>query len=318
MSELFFAAFTPMFGAVARIFLIIVFAAVLVRKKYITQDQVKSLSKITVSLLLPCMLFAKISQSFHPDLTPFWWAIPLSSMGMIGIGLVFGYLFYLRTYHQKQFLLPLASMQNAVYLVLPIGKFMYPDQFDQFALYNFLFLIGFMPVVWSIGKILITGSSFKVVNWKEFLTPPLITAMATLLLVMVNGQRFIPKMVLESIDLIGEATIPVSNIVLGATIGSVSLKVLPRFSDVLRLMSIKFILIPIVVIAIIFFTKLHISNPLLANLLIIESAAAPATALVLQIRAYGGDKQTVGSLMIIAYLICLLAIPFWVGIGQLL
>jgi predicted permease len=47
--------------------------------------------------------------------------------------------------------------------------------------------------------------------------------------------------VLDSVSLVGEATIPVSNIVLGATLGTISLKVWPKFIDLLKITSIKFI-----------------------------------------------------------------------------
>lgn len=318
MYEIFIQAFTTMLGAVGRIFLVIVVAGILVRKNILKEEHVKALSQVTVNILLPCMMFSKISTSFHPDTIKYWWSIPLASSVMIFTGVLFGYLFYLKTYKQKQFLIPLGSMQNAVYLVLPIGMFMYPDQFDRFAIYNFLFLIGFMPVVWSFGKVLIIGDSFRNIKFKEFLTPPLIAALGTLGFVLLGLHKFVPSLVMDSINMIGDATIPISNIVLGATLGAISFKILPELGDVLKLTTIKYLLIPITVITILHLIGLKDSNPLLANLLVIESASAPATALILQVRAYGGDRQTIGSIMIISYAVCLLAIPFWIAVWQIL
>lgn len=318
MSELFTDTFITMFGAVGRIFLIIIAAGILVRKGVLKDEYVKALSKITVNILLPCLLFSKISNNFNPGEFDFWWAIPLSSALMILLGVGYGYLFYIRTYKTKQFLIPLGSMQNAIYLVLPIGMFMYPDQFDLFTLYNFLYIIGFMPIVWSLGKVLITGQSFKSIKIREFLTPPLVTALSTLTFVFLGLNRFVPTMIMDSVDLVGDATIPISNIVLGATLGGISFKVLPKLSDVLKLTTIKFMLMPLSVMLMLYWIGLKEHNPLLANMLVIESATAPATALILQVRAYGGDKQTVGSLMLISYTICLFAIPFWIGVWQLL
>lgn len=317
MIEVFTEAFGTMLGAVGRIFIIIVGAGLLVRKGIISDEQVKALSKVTVNILLPAMLFSKISSSFRPGEIAYWWMIPLSSATMIFIGIALGYLFYFRKAHEKQFLFPLASMQNAIYLVLPIGMFMYPDEFDRYTLYNFLYLIGFMPIVWSIGKVLITGSSFKTVKAREFVTPPLVSALATLILVFLGLHRFVPSMVMDAVGLVGDATIPVSNIVLGATLGSISLKQFPKMSDLIKLSVIKYMLLPLIVLAVIYLTGLKQINPLLANMLMIESAAAPATALILQVRAYGGDRQTIGSIMLISYGICLLAIPFWVAVLQL-
>lgn len=316
MYDIFSEAFITMLGAVGRIFLVIIAAGILVRKKILIEDHVKALSWVTVNILLPCMMFAKISSNFQPDTVRYWWVIPLSSSAMILTGVGFGYLFYLKKYREKQFLIPLASMQNAVYLVLPIGLFMYPEQFDQFAIYNFLFLIGFTVVVWSLGKVLITGDSFKNIKVKDFITPPVVASMGTLIIVLLGLHKFVPDMVMDSIDLVGNATIPVSNIVLGATLGGISFKILPKLSDVLKLTAIKYLLIPLTVIGVLYWIGLKETNPLLADLLVIESAAAPATALILQVRTYGGDRQTIGSNMIISYAICLLAIPFWISIWQ--
>ena len=317
MLETFFSSFLIMLDALGRIFLIIVVAGLLVRKNVITQDHIKAMAHITVNILLPCMLFSSFVKNFNPVEMPDWWLLPLSCLGMIGFGLGLGYLFYPRTFRQKQNLFPLASMQNAIYLVLPIGRFIFPDQFDEFLVYSFLFIIGFTPTAWSIGKILITGRQFKDVKWREFLTPPFIASVGTVLLVLSGLHRFVPALVLDSVSLVGEATIPVSNIVLGATLGTISFKVWPSLIDLLKITSIKFFFIPLATVIVLHFLGLKESNSLLASLMVIESAAAPATALILQVRSYGGDKQTIGSMMLISYAICLLAIPFWIAVWQL-
>ena len=318
MLETFFSSFLIMLDAVGRIFLIIVVSGLLVRKKVITQDHIKAMAHVTVNILLPCLLFSSFVEHFNPTEFPNWWLLPLSCIAMISFGLGLGYLFYPRTFRQKQNLFPLASMQNAIYLVLPIGRFIFPEQFDQFLVYSFLFIIGFTPTAWSIGKVLITGRQFKDVKWREFMTPPFIASVGTVLFVLSGLHRFVPALVLDSVSLVGEATIPVSNIVLGATLGTISLKVWPSLSDLLKITSIKFLFIPLATIIVLHLLGLKESNPLLATLMVIESAAAPATALILQVRTYGGDKQTIGSMMLISYAICLLAIPFWVAIWQIL
>lgn len=316
MLDTFFSSFLVMLDAVGRIFLIIFVAGFLVRKNVIKQEHIKSMATITVNILLPAMLFSSFVKNFDPVEIPDWWLLPLSCVSMIAFGLGLGYLFYPRTFKQKQNLFPLASMQNAIYLVLPIGRFIFPEQFDQFLVYSFLFIIGFTPTAWSIGKVLITGRELKDITWREFITPPFVASVGTVLLVLSGLHRFVPNLVLDSVSLVGEATIPVSNIVLGATLGTISLKVWPKFIDLLKITSIKFFFIPLVTIAVLHYLGLKESNPLLASLMVIESAAAPATALILQVRSYGGDQQNIGSMMLISYAICLLAIPFWISVWQ--
>lgn len=318
MLDTFFSSFLIMLDAVGRIFLIIIAAGFLVRKNVIKQEHIGAMANLTANVLLPCLLFSSFVINFKPSDIPDWWLLPLSCVAMIGFGLGLGYLFYPKTYREKQNLFPLASMQNAIYLVLPIGRFAFPDQFDDFLIYSFLFIIGFTPTAWSIGKVLITGRSFKDVKWREFITPPLVASVGTVLLVLSGFHRFIPKMVLDSVSLVGEATIPISNIVLGATLGTISLRVWPSIIDLLKITSIKFVFIPLATITVLCIIGLKEINPLLASLLVIEASAAPATALIVQLRSYGGDKQTIGSMMLISYAVCLLAIPFWVAVWQII
>jgi predicted permease len=60
------------------------------------------------------------------------------------------------------------------------------------------------------------------------------------------------------------------------------------------------------------------TNPLLADEMIIQSAAAPATALILQVRTYGGDLKKIGGITFISYLITLIAIPLWLTVWKIL
>jgi predicted permease len=57
---------------------------------------------------------------------------------------------------------------------------------------------------------------------------------------------------------------------------------------------------------------------LLAEFFVIEAAAAPAVALVLQVRTYGGNEQRVGAVMFLSYLACTVTLPAWVAVWRLL
>jgi hypothetical protein len=60
------------------------------------------------------------------------------------------------------------------------------------------------------------------------------------------------------------------------------------------------------------------TNPLLADEMIIQSAAAPATALIIQVRTFGGDINKIGGVTFISYLITLLAIPVWLTVWKMM
>jgi len=315
MNELFIPAFVNMFEALLRIFIIILLAGILVRKKIITTQQIDALSRITVVVLLPALVFSNTLLHFDPKKLSYWWLLPLLGIAMSILGVFIASIVFFKDFKKKKNMIALASMQNAGYLVLPIGQVIYPDHFEAFATLTFLFILGYNPVLWTAGKQLITSSEEKqqLINWKQIITPPAAANLISLLIVLLKLQKIFPAIVIEPIDFLGKAAVPVATFVLGATLGSISLKHFHDIGDIIKVLSVKYILIPLTVMLLLAYFKTGEKYPLLSDFLIIQAAAAPATGLILQVRSYGGNRQKVAETMFIAYIICLLALPFWIA-----
>jgi predicted permease len=315
MTELFWAGFGGMLNALAVVFIIIFGAGFLVRKKIVTDEHIDSLSKLTVTVLMPCMIFSNTLSEFKPQELPQWWLLPLVGIVMSLIGVGISVLFFADNLKKHRNMIAVASMQNAGYLVLPIGQVVYPEQFKEFALITFLFILGYNPLLWTLGKHLATATHEKVkINFKMLISPPAVTNISTLIIVLLGLAPYFPKVFIDSAEMLGKATVPSANFVLGATLGTISLRKFPDFLDILRVTAIRYLIIPIATIAVLYWLRLWETQPLLADFFVIQSAAAPATAIMLQVRAYGGEQQKVGSMMLWAYLICLVALPFWIAI----
>ncbi|MEA2013287.1 MAG: AEC family transporter [Verrucomicrobiota bacterium] len=315
MNNIFFPTFILIFKAVIQITLVAIAGGILVRKKIITPKQVKFLASVTIKIFLPCLIFSKLVTYFDPGAFKIWWLIPVSAVLIIFAGLLLGALFFIRELPEKKNMLSLSGIHNASYLILPIGAFVYKDNFGQFSLYVFLFTIAMSPILWSIGKELSTERNEKL-SLKKLLTPPLYANFFGLLVVFTHTKWLIPEPVMGAIDLIGGAAIPVATLVLGATLGSISFKKWAPTKDILRVVIVKLVFVPIITIFVLNATGLHLTYPFLAEFLVLEAASAPATGTILQIRNYGGDTQKVGSIMIVCYLLCILTIPFWIAVWR--
>jgi predicted permease len=315
MDTIFWNGFFHTAEALARIFLIILLAGFLVRKKIITTEQIDGLSKITVIVLLPALVFSNTLQHFEPEYLSYWWILPLLGIGLSILGLVLAFLMFLPDYHQKKDLLALASMQNAGYLVLPVGQVIYPEHFTDFAILTFLFILGYNPVLWTLGKYLVTVQKNQKISFelKKIITPPAAANIISLLLVILGWQHIFPDTLVQSVDFLGKAAVPVATFVLGATLGTISLRKLPALCDIFRVIFIKYLLIPVLVIGILYFFEIYKNYPLLSDFLVIQAAVAPATGLILQVRAYGGNREKIAGIMFIAYIFCLIMLPFWLA-----
>jgi predicted permease len=317
MNDLFLNTFLSVFKGIIKIFIIGGIAGLLVWRKVILQSFVDGLSNITVYVFLPCLIFSTIISGFNPHQERYWWIIPIAVIIVILAGMGIASLMFIPDFKRHRNVLPLASMQNAAYLVLPIGEFIYPDQFEHFAVYCFLIVIGLNPVLWTIGLYFVTGQKRSDFLWRQLLTPPFVVNIVSIILVLTSVHKFIPVIFTDSIGMLGKATVPSATFILGATLASV-VKSLPGFWVTFRIIFVKFVLLPGIAILILYTLKVNETNPLLADIMVIQSAAAPATAFILQVRTYGGDLQKIGGITFISYFVTLIAIPVWLTVWKMI
>ncbi len=311
--EAFLTGFYTVFYAMMKIAAVAAIAGLLVKKSILSDDDITSLSRVTVNVLLPCLIFSSIITDFDPSKISWWWTLPLAALAMNLLGLSAGRLIFNSRFHENRELVAMGALQNSAYLVLPLGQALFPDQFHTFANLCFIFVMGNTPVMWSAGKVLITGKGEM--NLSGFMTPPLAASLAGVGLVLLNLEGYVPQLATDATRMLGSATIPVATFILGATLGQVTLSHLPPLTSLLKMTAIKFFLLPLATLGALIFLDIPARMPLVASLLIMEAAAAPATALILQSRAYGGDTPKVGSTMLISYFICIFAIPFWISLA---
>jgi predicted permease len=318
MIEAFASTFFSTLPAIAVVFLVVLISVVMARRGLITPTQIDGLSAAAVNLFLPCLIFAKVVENFEPASQPGWWALPIAGIVIALVGTGLGAIAFIGQLPGKKDMLPLAGMQNAGYLVLPVGLALYPDRFDIFAVYVFLFVLGFNPILWGFGKLLVTGNSGQKPRLRDLLTPPLVANLVGIGAALGGAGRVLPAPVLDAIDLVGTAAVPVATVVLGAVLGGISVRFRLHLGDAVRAMTVKFFVLPLLVLLVLQAVRLHATNPLLAEFFIIEAASAPAVGLVLMVRTYGGNEQRVGTVMFLSYVACTLALPAWIAVWRLI
>ena len=318
-ADLFLRVFTETFLVISQIAIVVAGAWFLAARGVIKQDLVKGLSDVTVVVFLPCLMFSNIIDTLKPAEQPLWWMVPLVSFVIfIGTTLLAALAFAGESFRKNRDLIPLAAMQNAAYLVLPIGQALVPQDFDRFALYCFLYVLAHNPLLWSIGKFFNTSSTGRPFAWGDLVTPPFIANLTAVLLVLIGARAWIPVPVKGALGLVGSATIPVSLVVLGATLGGMAHRFRFHMSDAIRTLGVKLVVIPLVLVLILSATTLKQTDPTLALLLVLQAASAPAMNIILQIHTYGGNLERTGTIMVLGYVAALFTIPAWVAVWQVM
>jgi predicted permease len=332
MNDVIIQSFSSTFISMLQIFFIILAAGLLLRKKVLSQENLQGLSVATVDVFLPCMVFTSIVADFRPGEFDIWWVLPLSGLLLTAVGMLLGWLFFVRELPRKRNMIPLAGVQNAGFMILPLGKILFPDRFDQFSIYVFMFTIGQSLPIWTIAKLMTTADPDARLRWQDMLTPPFIVTIVAVVVVFsgLHSIFFVTEApqaaysfntilatIFNGVRLLGDATVPLMIFILGGVLGSIKFKWRAYFGDIIRVVFVKFLLLPLMVIGVLLYSEIGPAIPLLAVFFVIQSSSAPAISLVLQVKKYGGDEQKIGSMVLVCYLVCLFMLPFWVSVWQM-
>jgi predicted permease len=317
MTAAFLAAFGNTFLAISQIAIVVAGAWILASRGVVRPSAVRGLSDVSVNVFLPCLIVSNILDTLQPSRQPLWWVVPLVAAGMILGGMAIGTLAFAGDLGDKRDMVPLASMQNAGYLILPVGQVLIPGEFDRFALYTFLYILAFNPLFWSVGKALVTsGGGGGPFTWRGLLTPPLLANLLALGLVLTGARVLVPGPLAGAVRLVGSATIPVAVFVLGASLGGMAHRFRAHLADAARALSVKLMVIPLLTVLALWATGLRQRDPTLALMLLLQGASPPAVNIMMQINTYGGNMERSGTVILLGYLAALLTIPAWVAVWQ--
>lgn len=314
----FFRVFTETFLVISQVAIVVAAGWILAARGVVKPEVVKGMSDVTLVVFLPCLMFSNIISTFQPAQQPLWWILPLVGIAMFTGTTLIATLAFAGSLREKRDLIPVAAMQNAAYVVLPIGQVLIPRDFDRFALYCFLYLLTYNPLFWTVGKVLNTSGGSGAFSWRDLITPPFAANLVAVLLVLTGARAFLPGPLTAAVRLVGSATIPVSVFVLGATLGSMAHRFRHHLADAVRTLGVKLVVIPLLTVLVLSATNLKETDPTLALLLVLQGASAPAMNIVLQITTYGGNLERTGTIILLGYVTSLLTVPAWVAVWQVM
>ena len=310
-------SFLATFAALVKVAVVIVVSAWLVRKEIFNETHIRALTGVVVNLALPCLIFESIIHNFEVSAFPNWWKFPLLGAGLTGVALTLALVVFWRDKELGYTLSALAAFQNAGYLILPIAEVLFPEQFGRFSVYLFLMLLSYMPLLWSLAKLLVSHRKGTAIKLNQVFTVPFYAALLAMLLVFSKFDRFLPSPVLGSVELVGRSCVPLATVVLGFTMGALKVNRLPSFSNASRVVTLKLVVVPLLMLLVLKYTSLS-SDSLENAFWILQASSPPATALALQAIHYGGDEKLVCGILVIAYLVALFTIPVFYSIVEVM
>ncbi len=303
---------------VIKLSLIALFGFYLYKRKVITDKALTVLTSLTINFTVPFLIFSRLIQNSETVLASSLSLFILISVSMFLVGSFLAAVACLGKKHGfKEEFVSLVSFQNAGYLPMNIAFFLFPAGVrEKFLVYVFLYLLGFNILMWSLGSFLIFKKRRESFRFKSILTPPIVSTLIALLLVYTNSARFIPKLILDPLAMIGDISFVVSLIILGGWLARIKLK---GFSKQLLLIAeaslLKLVAMPLLFIIGLCYFKLF---SLLGLFIALEAAMPSAVSLPIIAHLRKADSEFVSQGVFFSHILGIITIPFWLGLLQAL
>ena len=185
----------------------------------------------------------------------------------------------------------LMSSVNTLFVTLPVVETIYG------AKGAFIVALGCIPfnvILFTYGVARLRGSTEGGFRLKDILSTPLLATLAATLVFLLRVP--VPDAVKGILSSISAATVPLSMLLVGSSLGNIKLSKAIRDKSMLLLVAERFLLAPVIMY---FVMKLICSDPMLRNIMVITAATPSAiivTALSLQ-RGKDGEYSSEGILL---------------------
>lgn len=287
---------------------------ILLRKNILNPEGLRGMSAFLIEAAFPALAFWQVVTRFNPGIFQGWWLLPLLSLGITALALSIGYVFGL-SYREKRLrreFVCLVGFQNSGYLPLILFNWILPrEEIGTMLVYLFLFLLGFNLVIWSWGAYFLSADKDVRFSFRSIFSPIVIAIILGLLFSALGISRFIPRLVLKPLELLGSCSFPLAIVVIGASLAQLYPQGKTEYKEsIFRVMALKLLLLPALGLLCIYYFR----PPYLLGLLILMELAVPsATSLALITKMNSQPERIISRGIFLSHLGSLATLPFFLA-----
>jgi hypothetical protein len=280
--------FQQVMGSVLVILILLLVGVWARLKGLMTRETSESISRIVIDITTPALIFTAMYRQFTPDLLRQSYVLPLFGALAILTGFTVG-LLLLRAARLEEdednTFLYLTAISNFSYMPLPLAYMLFGD---KGIILLFLANVGSYFMLWTFGVWILTRNRLNLSGLKNLLTPPLIGLVIGFLVPLSPLKGHIPVFIIDALDMLGKATVPLVMLSVGGLIATVDFKKAFTQATMPVLVVARLFLIPAIMIALVYTLKLP---PQLANIVILISVMPSASSSPIIIQRFGGKPD---------------------------
>lgn len=294
------------------LFLIMVMGAALVKSKVLRAEDSKSISVVTLYLVMPCVIISSFQVEYTEEIRD---GLILALIGavLVHVALIAVTEILGRALGWDPVEKDSAIYSNAGNLIIPIVTAMLGK---EWIIYTSAFLSVQLILLWSHGKMVLCGE--RRIEIKKIATNVnMISIFAGILLFICRIQ--LPAVLQDSIDTVGSMVGPAAMIVTGMLIGNMNLKKLFSYRKLPLMIFVRLVGFPVLNIALLKLSGLSRMVPAGETILLITLLATitPSASTITQMsQVYGKDADYASAINVATTLLCIVTMPLMVMIYQ--
>ena len=196
----------------------------------------------------------------------------------------------------------LISVTNTMFIGVPVAE---PIFGSQAVFYIAMSCIPFNVFLYTYGVWRMNQSGERVkLNWKDMVSVPLIATMAALLIFVLNIPM--PGVVKELCSTLSAATMPMSILVIGSSLGGVSLLDAFKEKNLYFVSLMRLVLVPLLTLPVL---KLITTDPVLLGAMVIIAGCPSAVMVTVLAIQYGRDAEYTSKGILLDTVLSMVTLP---------
>lgn len=299
---------------IAQLFLVMLMGLVLVKTHLLKAEDSKILSIVTLYLIMPCVIInafqVKYTESIRNGLILAFVAAILIHIVLLILVRVLGCIFHLDAVEKASII-----YSNAGNLIIPIvtsilGK--------EWVIYSSAFISVQLILLWTHGKMLLCEQR-KIDFKKILLNINMITIFIGILLFVTRIQ--LPDIIIKTMESVSLMVGPISMIILGMLIGSMSFNQIFAYKRIYIITFLKMVVCPLTILLLLTYSRMAslLSDGKTILLISLLATITPSASSITQMaQIYGKNEDYAGVINVVTTIICIITMPIMVWLYQIL
>jgi len=301
--------------AILPIFLIICCGTLARLLGWLNTDADVSLMKIVINLLYPALIFSNILGNDVLRKPSNLIVPPLLGLGMVLIGFTIAWIAISRfdgvNSKERRTFSFITGIQNSVYFPLPIVALLFNRETVGLLL---VFNLGVEIAIWLVGVGFLLAPKEPRSLFKRVINAPVISILAATWINYMSMDRELPEFAFKTIRLLGQCTIPLGLILIGAIFTDLktSIKVVTRIHITMLANVLRLAVLPTIFLAVAFLLPLSTE---LKQVIVIQAAMPCAVFPIVLTQYYSGPSDIAFKSVLSTTLISIFTMPIWIKFG---